>query len=116
MAIATKQLSTHQKTCYDHNFYAWTQQQSHLLRIEQLQLIDIQNLAEEIEDMGRAEKHELESRLEILLMHLLKWQFQPSHRSRSWQLTIKGCGCKDISSKILALRQLFLTFVRRCIS
>ena len=73
MAIATKQLSTHQKTCYDHNFYAWTQQQSHLLRIEQQQLIDIQNLAEEIEDMGRAEKHELESHLEILLMHLLKW-------------------------------------------
>ena len=89
MAIATKQLSTHQKTCYDHDFYAWTQEQSHLLRTEQLQLIDIQNLAEEIEDMGHAEKRELESRLEILLMHLLKWQFQISHRSRSWQLTIK---------------------------
>ena len=57
MAIATKQLSTHQKTCYDHDFYAWTQEQSHLLRTEHLQLIDIQNLAEEIEDMGRAEKH-----------------------------------------------------------
>ena len=116
MAIATKQLSTHQKTCYDHDFYAWTQEQSHLLRTEQLQLIDIQNLAE---DMGRAEKHELESRLEILLMHLLKWQFQPSHRSRSWQLAIKEQRlwfCKDISSKVLALRQLFLAFVRGCIS
>ena len=39
--------------------------------------------------MGRSEKRELESRLELLLMHLLKWQFQPNLRSRSWQLIIK---------------------------
>ena len=39
--------------------------------------------------MGRSEKRQLESRLEILIMHLLKWQFQPNLRSRSWQLTIK---------------------------
>ena len=97
MAIAIKQLSTHAENpsdnhfCnnYDRDFYAWTQEQAHLLRTGQLQLIDIQHLAEEIEDMGRAEKRELASRLEILLMHLLKWQFQPSKRSRSWQLTIK---------------------------
>ncbi|BBC24966.1 DUF29 domain-containing protein [Pseudanabaena sp. ABRG5-3] len=101
MAIATKQLSPlgenptdpNQSNSYghdyEHDFYAWTQDQSHLLRTGQLQLIDVQHLAEEIEDMGRAERRELESRLEILLMHLLKWQFQPSKRSRSWQLTIK---------------------------
>ncbi|MGB3208312.1 MAG: DUF29 domain-containing protein, partial [Crinalium sp.] len=51
--------------------------------------IDWQNIAEEIEDMGRSEKRQLESRLEVLIMHLLKWQFQPNLRSRSWQLTIK---------------------------
>ena len=39
--------------------------------------------------MGRSEKRQLESRLEALIMHLLKWQFQPNFRSRSWQLTIK---------------------------
>ena len=97
MAIAIKQLSTHAENpsdnhfCnnYDRDFYAWTQEQAHLLRTGQLQLIDIQHLAEEIEDMGRAEKRVLASRLEILLMHLLKWQFQPNKRSRSWQLTIK---------------------------
>jgi len=97
MAIATKLLSTHEKSptdisqqsSYDHDFYAWTQEQSKHLRTGQLQLIDIENLAEEIDDMGRAERRELESRLEVLLMHLLKWQFQPSRRSRSWQLTIK---------------------------
>jgi hypothetical protein len=74
---------------YEKDFYAWTQEQAHLLRIGQLNAIDIQHLAEEIEDMGRAEKRELESRLEVLLMHLLKWQFQPDLRSRSWRLTIK---------------------------
>ena len=86
MAIALSPLADHD---YDHDFYAWTQAQSQLLRTGQLQLIDIQHLAEEIEDMGRAERRELASRLEILLMHLLKWEFQPNKRSRSWQLTIK---------------------------
>ena len=94
MAIAIEPLSSNPNNSiklnrYEQDFYGWTQEQSRLLRTGQWQLIDIQNLAEEIEDMGRAEKRELESRLEVLLMHLLKWQFQPSLRSRSWQLTIK---------------------------
>ncbi|MBW4645782.1 MAG: DUF29 domain-containing protein [Goleter apudmare HA4340-LM2] len=74
---------------HDNDFYAWTQEQAHLLKTGQLHQIDWQNIAEEIEDMGRSEKRQLESRLEILIMHLLKWQFQPNLRSRSWQLTIK---------------------------
>ncbi|MGF1568210.1 MAG: DUF29 domain-containing protein [Nodosilinea sp.] len=74
---------------YDRDFYAWTQQQARLLRGHKLSELDITNLAEEIEAMGRSEKRELASRLEILLMHLLKWQFQPNLRSRNWQLTIQ---------------------------
>ena len=74
---------------HDHNFYAWTQEQVNLLKTGQLDQVDWQNIAEEIEDMGRSEKRQLESRLEILIIHLLKWQFQPSLRSRIWQLTIK---------------------------
>jgi len=74
---------------YQTDFYAWTQQQAKLLRNKEIDRIDWCNLAEEIEDMGRSEKRQLESRLEILIMHLLKWQFQPNFRSRSWQLTIK---------------------------
>jgi len=92
MAIAIEQLSnlnSIDSSIYKTDFYTWTQEQLELLRSGQLEKIDLQNLAEEIEDMGRAEKRELESRLEVLLMHLLKWQFQPSLRSRSWQLTIK---------------------------
>jgi len=74
---------------YENDFYAWTQQQSQLLKTKQFHQIDWHHIAEEIADMGRAEKRELESRLEVLIMHLLKWQFQPNLRSRSWQLTIK---------------------------
>jgi hypothetical protein len=74
---------------HENDFYAWTQEQVNLLKTGQLHQIDWQNIAEEMEDMGRSEKRQLESRLEILIMHLLKWQFQPNLRSRSWQLTIK---------------------------
>lgn len=74
---------------YDSDFYAWTQQQAGLLRSAQLDQLDQRHLLEEIEEMGRQEKRELESRLEVLMMHLLKWQYQPNLRSRSWQLTIK---------------------------
>ncbi|MEA5579877.1 DUF29 domain-containing protein [Nodularia harveyana UHCC-0300] len=76
-------------TAHDHDFYAWTQQQAHLLRTRQINELDWLKIAEEIEDMGRSEKRQLTSRLEILIMHLLKWQFQPNLRSRSWELTIK---------------------------
>jgi len=89
MAIATEQLFTNYANDYESDFYAWTQNQAQILRDRQWQLIDVEHLAEEIEDMGRAEKRKLESRLEVLLMHLLKWQFQDDNRSRSWQLTIK---------------------------
>ena len=74
---------------YESDFYGWTKQQANLLKNRKIQEIDWDNLAEEIEDIGRLEKRQLESRLEILIMHLLQWQFQPNMRSRSWQLTIK---------------------------
>lgn len=74
---------------YESDFYGWTKQQANLLKNRKIAEIDWDNLAEEIEDMGRSEKRQLETRLEVLIMHLLKWQFQPNMRSRSWQLTIK---------------------------
>ncbi|MEA5617806.1 DUF29 domain-containing protein [Cronbergia sp. UHCC 0137] len=76
-------------TTHENDFYAWTQEQANLLKTGQLHQIDLQNIIEEIEDMGRSEKRQLESRLEILITHLLKWQFRPNLHSRSWQLTIK---------------------------
>uniref|UniRef100_UPI00058807A4 DUF29 domain-containing protein n=1 Tax=Candidatus Regiella insecticola TaxID=138073 RepID=UPI00058807A4 len=73
---------------YHNDFYGWTQEQADLLRSSNLSQLDTQNLLEEIEGVGNSQRNELESRLEVLFIHLLKWLFQPSHRGRRWRLTI----------------------------
>jgi len=73
---------------YDRDFHAWANEQAALLRAGNLSSADVANIAEEIETLGRSEKRELRSRLAVLLLHLLKWQFQPGRRSRSWQISI----------------------------
>ncbi len=78
---------------YEVDFYAWTQHQSALLRERRFSELDIANLVEEIESLGRSEKRELESRLKILLTHFLKWQFQADQHKRhgrSWLATIRN--------------------------
>ena len=74
---------------YQKDFYSWTCEQAELLKTGRFNELDVFNLVEEIETMGRSEKRELESRLTVLLVHLLKWQYQPNRRGRSWQLTIQ---------------------------
>lgn len=74
---------------YENDFYGWTQEQANLLRKGRLKELDTQNLLEEIEAMGRSEKRELASRLEVLFVHLLKWQYQSERQGRSWILTIE---------------------------
>ena len=74
---------------YEQDFYQWTQEQTELMKAGALSQLDIPNLIEEIESMGKTQKHELINRLTVLLMHLLKWDYQPERRSRSWELTIK---------------------------
>ncbi|MFM5981369.1 MAG: DUF29 domain-containing protein [Sphaerospermopsis kisseleviana] len=69
---------------YVSDFYAWTQEQADLLRNHQWHKIDWQNLIEEVESLGKQQRQELRNRLSILIGHLLKWQFQPQSRSRSW--------------------------------
>ncbi len=76
-------------SCYENDFYAWTQQQSKLITLEKWDSVDAANLVEEIESLGRKERQELRNRLGILLGHLLKWQFQPEQRSNSWRGTIR---------------------------
>lgn len=73
---------------YETDFYAWANQQAALLRAGKLSDADIANIAEEIESMGKSEKRELVSRLKVLLLHLLKWKFQPARRGNSWRLSI----------------------------
>lgn len=76
-------------TLYDTDFYAWANEQAALLRAGRLSEADIENIAEEIESMGRSERRELINRLNVLLLHLLKWRYQPGLRGRSWTLTIE---------------------------
>jgi hypothetical protein len=73
---------------YDRDFYAWANEQAALLRAGALAAADIDHIAEEIETLGRSEKRELVSRLEVLLLHLLKWRFQPERRDKSWEVSI----------------------------
>ncbi|HEY9299417.1 MAG TPA: DUF29 domain-containing protein [Phormidium sp.] len=73
---------------YETDFYAWTQKQVQLLRQRDLNNLDIENLIEEIDSLGKQERRELVNRLIVLIAHLLKWQYQTDRRSRSWYLTI----------------------------
>src|SRR5262249_30310326 len=78
------------QTPYDEDFYLWTQQQAASLREGKWQALDYANLAEEIESVGRSDKRELSNRLKVLVMHLLKWRYQPDVRQagHSWADTI----------------------------
>jgi len=76
-------------THYETDVIAWAGEQAALLRSGRLAEIDIEHIAEEIEDVGRSEKRELASRLAVLMAHLLKWQYQPGRRGASWRRTIK---------------------------
>ena len=74
---------------YEEDFYAWTVEQARLLRAGEFSALDIANIAEEIESLGRSDRRELASRLTVLLVHLLKWLKQPAMRSKSWSATIR---------------------------
>jgi hypothetical protein len=73
------------KDLYERDFHAWTQCNAALLRAGSFEQADIEHIAEEIEDMGKSQQRELENRLEVLLLHLLKWLLQPDRRSKSWR-------------------------------
>lgn len=73
---------------YERDYYAWVEQQVRTLAERRLEQLDIANLAEELGDLGRSEQRQVESRLEVLLAHLLKWVYQPRRRSVGWENTI----------------------------
>ena len=73
---------------YDRDIYSWSLEQARLVREGRWDAVDRENVAEEIESLGRTEFNRLESALRVLLMHMLKWDHQPERRSRSWALTI----------------------------
>lgn len=75
---------------YEDDFAAWTLEQARILRTGRFSELDIDHLIEEIEDLGASERRALDSRLGVLLGHLLKWKFQPDYPHRkSWRATIR---------------------------
>ncbi|SJM91286.1 conserved hypothetical protein [Crenothrix polyspora] len=75
---------------YETDVVAWANEQAWLVRNKMFDLLDIEHIAEEIEDVGKSEQRELANRMTVLMAHLLKWQFQPERQGRSWQITIRN--------------------------
>ncbi len=73
---------------YMRDFYSWLMEQARHVREGRWDALDRENLAEEIESLGREQFNKLESALRVLLLHILKWDHQPERRSRSWLLSI----------------------------
>lgn len=86
--MATPVRAQSSSTLYDRDYHAWIEEQVRALNERRFERLDVANLAEELRDLGRSERRQLESRLEVLLAHLLKWPYGPRKRSKSWKNTI----------------------------
>lgn len=76
--------------CYEEDFNLWTEQTVELLRARHFEELDIDNLIDELESMSKRDKREILSRFKLILMHLLKWNYQPTQRSTFWETTIRA--------------------------
>ena len=74
---------------YDRDFYSWLMEQARHVRERRWTALDRDNLAEEIESLGREQFNKLESALRVLMLHMLKWDHQQAKRSRSWAISIR---------------------------
>jgi hypothetical protein len=73
---------------YDTDYVAWLEEQVRHLRAGHLHALDIENVAGELESLMKTERRELRSRLEVLILHLLKWDHQPEQRSNRWRASV----------------------------
>jgi hypothetical protein len=93
MPLATKkpkQAAPEARATYEGDFYTWTREQGALLRARRFGEIDWENIAEEIETLGRSEFDKLVSFYALVMLHMLKWEHQPNLRSRSWAISIEN--------------------------
>jgi hypothetical protein len=86
--MSAKSLTQPAALLYDEDFALWTAETARLLRQGRFTELDVEHLAEEVEDMGKSQHRELGSRLAVIIQHLLKWQLQRERRSGSWKATI----------------------------
>lgn len=75
---------------YDRDFYSWALHNAELLKARRFSEVDVDHLVEELEDVGKSERRALESHIRNLLLHLLKWQYQPQLCSSSWRQSIRN--------------------------
>jgi len=86
--MGAKTLKPAAASLYDEDFAIWTAETARLLRACRFDEVDIEHVAEEIEDMGKRDKRELHRRLTMLILHLLKWKWQLEKQTRGWQATL----------------------------
>jgi hypothetical protein len=94
---------------YSEDYYAWISAQTAHLREGEVSRLDRENIAEELEDLGKSERRALASNLRNLLLHLLKYEFQRRQRSRSWLTSIENArvGIEDVLADSPSLRGAF---------
>lgn len=103
------------KALYDTDFNLWVEAQLAALQSRRLEELDLSNLIEEIEDLAKRDKKALRSHLKVLLLHLLKWQFQAANRSNSWRASIANARIEieDILSDSPSLENYLPTVVAK---
>lgn len=89
MTQKLKAVSSEAAGLYETDFVAWAEQQVLLLQQEQFKELDLLNLIDEVQDLSRRERQALYSNLKVILLHLLKWYYQPQSRSNSWRASIR---------------------------
>jgi len=80
--------TTSQVVRFEDDYCAWVLDQIALLKAGRFDDVDVPHLIDELKALVSSNKHEIDSRLTILLQHLLKWEFQPERRSNSWRASI----------------------------
>lgn len=83
-----EQIAPPQPSLYESDETAWLEQTANLVAQRRFDAIDYEHLSEYLSDMARRDKREVFSRLVTLIAHLLKWEYQPDQRSKSWRVTI----------------------------
>jgi hypothetical protein len=85
---------------YDRDFHAWAVEQAARLRAARPPTVDWENLAEEIESLGKRDRRKVASDLNKILEHLIKWRYQPEKRKTGWRGSIREH--RDRIARILA--------------
>ena len=86
---APLEITNIQELLYEQDYYQWLTQTTKLLKEKKFTQLDLENLIEEIESLGKSEKRAIKSNLIVVILHLLKWQYQPQKRSNSWKSSIR---------------------------